>query len=113
MKPTDRDITVKVDAYTRICLSIIAVLLTVLIAGLWAEGWPDRSATAAKPTKIEPFTGTAAQGQITVSKQISAKLDRLMNLLQSGKVKVTIQEAPTSPAGGRTIGGSRAAPKPK
>ena len=31
-------ITVRVDWYTRVCLTVIAVLLTVVIIGLWTDG---------------------------------------------------------------------------
>lgn len=117
MKPTDQDITVKVDAYTRTCLSIIAVLLTVLIVGLWADAWPDRSAEAANPAaaRTDVFKGSVAgrDDLLKVSQGISTKLDRIMNLLRSGQVKVQVQEG-ASPAGkGRAVGGKNVAPRTK
>ena len=118
MKPTDQDITVKVDAYTRTCLSIIAVLLTVLILGLWADAWPDRSAGAAYPVvakKADVFKGSVAgrDDLVKVSQGISSKLDQMMNLLRSGQVKVQVQDG-LSPAGKRkAVGGKNVAPRAK
>ena len=116
MKSTDQDITVKVDAYTRVCLSVIAVLLTVLIVGLWADVWPERTAQAAIPvgTKANVFKGSAVgrDDLVRVSQGISTKLDRLMVLLKSGQVKVQVKEG--SPAGkGGAVGGKSVVPKKK
>ena len=37
MKDASQETNVQVDNYTRFCLTAIAILMTVLIIGLWAE----------------------------------------------------------------------------
>ncbi|MBS3735091.1 MAG: hypothetical protein KGY99_09225 [Phycisphaerae bacterium] len=87
---TDR---AKVDTYTRTCLTIIAVLLTVLIVGLWADGVP-----AARPAgaAAEGFGNAAKQrkAMIEAQQKTNAKLDALMGLLRSGEVKVRLAGKP-------------------
>ena len=83
---------VSVDGYTRVCLTLITALLTVLILGLWTEGVsaPDRAQAA------EPFLNTSAQREDLVRAQdkTTLKIAELIKLLESGKVKVvTVDEA--------------------
>ena len=88
-----------VDGYTRFCLTAIMVLLTVLVVGLWAEG-PDltgRSEAAPKP-KMNLSAETkyraailAGQRELTqAAQQTNQKLDKLIRLLESGKLEVVV-----------------------
>lgn len=99
---------VRVDGYTRVCLTVIAVLLTVLIVGLWADHTP--SADQARAAKPFVETGTQAQIVLLVRAQdrTTAKIAELITLLKSGQVKVQIDQK-----GGKSAGGSNASVKPK
>ena len=88
MLQQSQKVTVKVDGYTRFCLTAIAILLTVLVIGLWADGVrPLGEARAA-----EKFLDTGAQRQEMVAAQerVNAKLTELVELLKSGQAKVQI-----------------------
>ncbi len=85
---TDRPLRMQVDAYTRVCLTAIAVLLTVLIVGLWADG--TRWAGDARAADQFGDMGTRIQAQLDAQNQTNAKLDALMKLLTSGQVKVQL-----------------------
>lgn len=79
---------VRVDGYTRVMLTAIAVLLTLMVVGLWADGGPRaRPAEAAKP-----FANTAEQREAITNSlgQTNAKLDELIALMRSGDAKVRI-----------------------
>ena len=89
--------TVVVDRYTRCCLTIIAVLLTVLIVALWADGpvSPAVSGAAPAPEAQQSGIGNPAAQRMAVVKAINstnAKLERIIGLLTSGKIKVTVAE---------------------
>jgi len=79
----------QVDAYTRVCLTVIAVLLTVLIAGLWAQKTPNLpQAMAGVPTVLDP---NAQRGAMTRAQTLTnAKLDQLISLLKSGEATVRV-----------------------
>ncbi len=80
-----KKMTVRVDGYTRVCLTAIAVLLTALVIGLWAEIPASVDARAA-----EPFLNTSAQREET-KKAIDGtndRLDKIIDLLKSGEIKV-------------------------
>ena len=91
---------VKVDNYTRICLTAIAVLLTVVAIGLWAEA----PSTGGRLDAAERFLDTSAQRvqMIDQQKLTNRKLDRLIELLTSGKVKVMVTN-PTPPVAGAEV----------
>ena len=80
---------VRIDNYTRVCLTFIAVLLTVLIAGLWAQVPLAGDARAA-----EPFIDASAQrfAAVKAQEQTNQKLDELIALLRSGDVRVQTVE---------------------
>ncbi len=100
-------IDLKVDTYTRVCLTVIAGLLTVLIVGLWAEAPPTGpEARAALGTGI-PDSGQQRQRIIKELQSNGEKLDRLIALLKNGQAKVQIAEDPKSK------GPNRATPPPK
>ena len=90
-------IRLTVDGYTRVCLTVIAVLLTVLIIGLWA----DRADQTQRARAAEMFLDTSAQRALTVQAQekTNQKLGQLLLLLESGKVKVQLVEGPAKPKG--------------
>jgi len=79
----------QVDAYTRVCLTVIAVLLTVLIVGLWAQKTPNPpQAMAGVPTVLDP---NAQRGAMTRAQTLTnAKLDQLISLLKSGEATVRV-----------------------
>ena len=90
-----------VDTYTRVCLTLIAVLLTVLIVGLWAE----RAPTATEVWGAERFLNTGAQraALLKAQEKTNEKLDTLLRLLESGKVKVRMISEPPKKPGGRHV----------
>lgn len=103
---------IQVDGYTKFCLTAIVVLLTALVAGMWVTGPAGGVATAQAGTEsaqqlqappVPPITYpsrevSAANGipdagmqrQITLNAAIdtNVKLDRLLALLESGKLHV-------------------------
>lgn len=90
-------ITVKVDAYTRWCLTAIAVLLTVLIVGLWCQNTPPPASAQA-----EGFggTGTRIADLLDAQQQANAKLDAIVKALTVGPVKVQMSaDGSVQPAG--------------
>jgi hypothetical protein len=83
---------VRVDGYTRVCLTAIAVLLTVLICGLWAQ----RSPTPQQAQAAQVFANSSARLDDVVNAQTTTtqKLTELISLMKSGQVKVQVIEAP-------------------
>jgi len=97
--------TLVVDGYTRFCLTAIVVLLTVLIVGLWADG-PDLADRAqAKDDKV-PMVKMSALAQraklIAAAEQTNQKLDKLVNLLASGKLEVVVSNLEGGDVGSKT-----------
>ena len=90
--------TVRIDGYTRFCLSAIVVLLAVLIVGLWAEGpispIPDAvGASAAKtPPNVLPNAGAQRLAMIKAIGATNDKLDKIIVLLKSGEIRVGLVE---------------------
>jgi hypothetical protein len=84
-----RKVEIKVDRYTRFCLTAIAVLLTILILGLWMQAVPTPPSASAG----ELFNDSAAQRSAIVdeAKATNSKLDELISLLKSGDIKVQVQ----------------------
>jgi len=97
MCKTRHRVEIRVDAYTRCCLGVIAVLLTVLIAALWAQPVvPSGEGTAAAATPMNgggiPDSGKQRDTMITELQNINAKLDSLIKLFESGKAKVQVSD---------------------
>lgn len=90
MSQKKEDLVVRVDWYTRLCLSSITVLLTVLVMVLWVEAVPNLPSARA----AEPFLDSAAvrREQLDAQKVTNVKLDDLIELLKSGQVKVQMAE---------------------
>lgn len=92
----NRKVQVRVDTYTRVCLTAIAVLLTVLIAGLWAEGVPTGDLASARPPAgrgaKKPLWDTVGQREALVKEmqQVNRKLEELKTVLKSGDAKFTV-----------------------
>lgn len=98
-----RTVRMTVDGYTRVCLTAIAVLLTVLVLGLWAERSPALNEAHAGLGKGIPDSGQQRQKMIEQLDGIAAKLDKMVKLLESGQAKVQVaapppkKEAPVAP----------------
>ena len=88
----------RVDLYTRVCLTVIAALLTVLIVGLWADGVPSSREAIGSPAGI-PDSGQQRERIIKEIQKTTAKLDRLIGLFEGGTEKVQIADGPA--AGGK------------
>jgi hypothetical protein len=92
MQRDRQNVQVRVDGYTRVCLTAIAVLLTVLVVGLWAEG--VRTSREARGAVQPPFDSSKQRGDLLkAQEQTSAKLEELIGLFRSGAAKVTVTEA--------------------
>jgi hypothetical protein len=94
-----------IDGYTRLCLTAIAVLLTVMVIGLWAHTPGPSEATAAEMPR-----GFDAAGQrrsiLEAQQETNKKLGELIELLRSGQAKVQVAAPAAS-------GESNAATQPK
>ena len=97
MQNDRQKVQVRVDRYTRTCLTAIAILLTVLIAGLWAER--ARVADQADAGEVLFDSGAQREDMVIVQRKTNAKLDELIKVLRSGEVKVQLIE-PTGPGSG-------------
>ena len=92
MKDKQGRVGLRVDGYTRACLTVIAVLLSVLIVGLWAEV-PSADRAYGQVRGIGTPGVNAGQQRERMIKAIeanTAKLDRLTALFESGKAKVQV-----------------------
>ena len=86
---------VRLDAYTRVCLTAITVLLTLVIIGLWADHAPlaDQAHAKARGTFVESGTQAQLVALVKAQQKTVAKLDQLLGLLKSGQVKVRLVDA--------------------
>jgi hypothetical protein len=105
--------TVRVDWYTRTCLTAISILLTVLVIGLWADmpvaptgraGAADGGYYADKQAKDAVLGGrwgnSSAEGKVAATQlETNKKLDELMALLRKGEARVQVVNMPDSGAG--------------
>ena len=99
---------IRVDAYTRVCLTVIAVLLSVLIVGLWAETVPGQSRAFAQNSNPPKFMLDGAgqrKAAIEAQEKTTRKLEELITLFTTGQAKVQVTEKATS-----TRSSSRARP---
>jgi len=81
--------TVTVDNYTRVLLTVISVLLLALTVGLWYET-PSVVPTAQAGI---PDSGQQLEKLILKADEINASLAKISSLLTSGKVKVQVLTA--------------------
>ncbi len=92
-----RNVEIRVDVYTRCCLTVIAVLLSVLIVALWAQPLPVSGQAVAAPGGGIPDSGRQRETMIKELKKNTTKLEDLTKLFQSGKAKVqVVQDDKTS-----------------
>lgn len=87
-----RNIVIRVDGYTRVCLTVIAALLAVLVVGLWAEA-PMPTATAEDRPKENPYVGAQRQAMIEAAEATQSHtkaMKRLVDLFESGQAKVQV-----------------------
>jgi hypothetical protein len=93
-----RTVEIRVDVYTRSCLTVIAVLLTVLIVALWAQpltpAGADQAVAATPPTPGAgiPDAGRQRDVMIKEMENQTSKLEALIRLFESGKAKVQVVE---------------------
>lgn len=102
--------TVRVDGYTRLCLTAITVLLTLLVIGLWADpvGAPSRAGAASyRDAKAEKALKEGRWGTSSAPNKLAAaqgetneKLDTLIELFNTGKAKVRIVDGAPAERGG-------------
>ena len=91
----DKIMTATVDNYTRLLLTVIAVLLALTAFGLWCQA-PTTLQTA--QARI-PDSGEQLNQLIEKVDNIDASLGELKQLLVSGKIKVQlVKPAETAPA---------------
>ena len=81
--------TVTVDNYTRVLLTVISVLLLALTVGLWYET-PSVVPTAQAGI---PDSGQQLEKLIIKADEINASLTKISGLLTSGRVKVQVLTA--------------------
>ena len=81
---------VRMDTYTRVCLTAIAVLMTVLIVGLWADHVPLAGKVQAAGAFVESGTQTQLVEMVKAQKLTAAKIDQLIAVLKSGQVTVKL-----------------------
>ena len=95
MSEKKNTLPVRMDDYTRLCLTAITVLLTVLIIALWADHTPSPQPASAANGGL--FKDTSPQSQLVglrkAQEKTSAKVDELTRLFRSGKAKVRIVES--------------------
>ena len=86
-------IEVRVDKYTRVCLTVIAVLLTVMAIGLWSQAVPGATpASAGEKPADGTFgdMGSRVAAQLEAANKTNAKLDEILRALTGGQVKVQL-----------------------
>ena len=87
-----QNMRVRVDGYTRCCLTVIAVLLTILVVGLWADAVPDAppvKAAEKKPPEL-PHPARKTQELLEEFRKSNVKLDELIRLFKTGQAKVQV-----------------------
>jgi hypothetical protein len=107
MERPESNVRIRVDRYTQVCLTAIAVLLTLTVIGLWSERVPAAGKAEARTVKAQDTiagTGKAhsdklsSRGvQVELQRESNRKLDKTNQLLQdlaallkSGDVKVKV-----------------------
>ena len=97
MQGIERDMRVRVDSYTRVCLTAIACLLTIIVLGLWADVGISSHVRAQEPVSRENRyqpRSTIDIGEMLAQQQMTnQKLDQIIKLLENGSAKVQVVEA--------------------
>jgi len=115
MKRSTHGVRVRVDGYTKLCLTAITALLTILIVGLWAERVPGTPAAQGKGKDLMGDAGGQRAAMIKELQNISqglqksnGTLEEMLAVLKSGRLKVQAISAE-----GKVPGGGHAeTPKP-
>ena len=119
--PSDRYAKVKVDIYTRCCLTAIAVLMTLMVIGLWAD-WAGPINPAAAQDKFQDsgskkaFLGgrwgtSSAEEKVAATQAVTnQKLEEIIAVLKSGDVNVQIAGGTTATDTGVNHAGSTPSP---
>lgn len=96
----------KVDTYTRISLTVIAVLLAVVAAGLWGQGANVTPVAEAqveqqpgRAAMILPDSGRQRQQMIAEMQAMRTSLAEMQEVLANGQVKVVVVSADQSDRG--------------
>ena len=82
---------VVMDNYTRIVLTVIAVLLTCIAIPLWTQG-PEMSPSAMAASSGIPDSGQQLNELISLTADNKASLELIAEKLSSGTLKVQIIE---------------------
>ena len=93
----DEEIRVRMDGYTRVCLTAIAVLLTVLMIGLWAEETPQVGQARAERSLLKRGAQSQLVDLIKAQKKTNAELSELIRFLKSGKLTVQMAQPKEKP----------------
>jgi hypothetical protein len=84
--------TIKLDLYSRVLLTVIAVLMSMLVISLWVETPP---ATRTAQARL-PDSGAQFNDMITGLAQVQAAVKETNNLLRSATLKVQVIEPTTA-----------------
>jgi hypothetical protein len=102
----EHHIRLRVDGYTRFCLTALVVLMSVMIVGLWAEGIPSAARLgAAAPgdpsaERYKPGSAIDISALVAVQERAIAKLDEIKKMLESGEAKVQVVGGVVKDSGG-------------
>ena len=92
--------TVTVDKYTRSLLTVIAVLLSLVVVGLWHE--TPGTIPVAQASGI-PNQGQQLNEVVIELQQVNTSLEMIADLLVSGKVKVRLLDDDGKPVTADTV----------
>lgn len=92
---------VRVDTYTKVCLTAITVLLTLMVVGLWTDLAPMNGELGAAQNFLDPSAQRKAA--VEQAKLTNTKLDRLISMFSSGQAKVRIVDEKIDQAGGKQV----------
>ena len=100
LNPEVSQLKSRLDRQRRFCLAAICVLLTILVSALLlaipSTCAPAHAGPAVQPTEpqlILPDTAAQRLAQIEATKGTNDRLDKIISLLESGKLKVIVAEA--------------------
>ena len=96
----EKDMTVTVDKYTRSLLTVIAVLLSLVVVGLWHE--TPGTIPVAQASGI-PNQGQQLNEVVIELQQVNTSLEMIADLLVSGKVKVRLLDDDGKPVTADTV----------
>ena len=90
MQHKQQTLRFRLDRYSQTCLTAIAILLTVLVLGLWADRTPSAAeAQDSQPLRFGDSGGQRVEIQDAIQES-NRKMDQLIQLFQDGEAKVQI-----------------------